>query len=332
MRARAVQFRAPHQVEVASVDVREPASPEDLVVRTAYSGISGGTEMLAYRGELDESTILDESIGSLSGTFSYPFRYGYSCVGWVERGTESIPAGSLVFAVHPHQDRFVIAAADAVLLDPHVDPRRATLFPLVETALQFTLDAGPVLGETVVVVGLGAVGLLTALMLTTAGATVLASEPRDWRREIAVSLGVAAVPPAQLPASVAEATADRGAALLLELSGMPTALEAALPLLAHEGTALVGSWYGTKAVSLPLGAEFHRRRLTLRSSQVSTIPAFLRDRWDVQRRRAEARRLLDRLPLETLATHEFPFTEAAAAYAAIDRGDAGLLHAALRYE
>jgi threonine dehydrogenase-like Zn-dependent dehydrogenase len=237
-----------------------------------------------------------------------------------------------VFAFHPHQDRFVVADSDAVVLDPRADPREATLFPLVETALQLTLEAGPVLPETVVVTGLGAVGLLTALLLRRAGAAVLAGEPEGWRREIAGGLGVTAVPPEQLPESVAAATDGRGTPLLVEVSGNPAALTAGLALLAHEGTALVGSWYGTKPVSLPLGAEFHRRRLTVRSSQVSTIPAALGARWDVPRRRATARQLLADLPLHVLATSEFPFADAPAAYAAIDRGEPGLLHAALRYE
>jgi hypothetical protein len=95
---------------------------------------------------------------------------------------------------------------------------------------------------------------------------------------------------------------------------------------------LIGSWYGKKRVSLPLGSQFHRRRLTIRSSQVSSIPAALGGRWDVGRRRATARRLLGELPLHVLATSEFPFGDAAAAYAAVDRGGPGLLHAALRYE
>ena len=50
---------------------------------------------------------IDERIGSLGGTFSYPFPYGYSCVGEVERSAGPVPAGTLVFAFHPHQDRFV---------------------------------------------------------------------------------------------------------------------------------------------------------------------------------------------------------------------------------
>jgi 2-desacetyl-2-hydroxyethyl bacteriochlorophyllide A dehydrogenase len=330
--ARALQFTAPRRVAVVSVDLPEPASSTDLIVRTVYSGVSGGTEMLAYRGEVDADTSLDDSLTGLSGTFEYPFRYGYSCVGWVEQGTATVPAGSLVFAFYPHQDRFVVADRDAVLLDAHTDPRLATLFPLVETALQLTLDAGPVLNETVVVTGMGAVGLLTALLLRRAGAFVLAAEPREWRREIADALGITAVPPEELPISVAEATAGRGTPLLVELSGAPAALEERLALLAHEGTVLVGSWYGTKRVSLPLGSEFHRRRLTVRSSQVSSIPAALGSRWDVGRRRAAVRQLLADLPLRVLATSEFPFADAAAAYAAVERGEPGVLHAALRYE
>jgi 2-desacetyl-2-hydroxyethyl bacteriochlorophyllide A dehydrogenase len=331
MQARALQFTAARQVDVVTVDVPTPG-PSQLLVRTTYSGISGGTEMLAYRGELDASLVLDESIGALSGTFSYPFRYGYSCVGEVEKGTTAVPVSSTVFALHPHQDRFVIGETDVVVLDPQMHPRLATLFPLVETALQLTIDAGPVFGETVVVTGLGAVGLLTALLLSRAGAIVVAAEPRAWRRDIAASLGVTAVAPDELATTVANATSDRGTTLVVELSGAPATLDAVLPLLAHEGTALVGSWYGTKPVSLRLGGAFHRRRLTIRSSQVSTIPAAVRDRWDFPRRRAAVRQLLAELPLDPVATSEYAFTDAADAYAAIDRGEPGLLHVALRYE
>jgi 2-desacetyl-2-hydroxyethyl bacteriochlorophyllide A dehydrogenase len=330
--ARAVQFTEPRQVRVAPVVLPTPRPGRDLVVRTTYSGISAGTELLAYRGELDSATALDETLSSLSGSFRYPFSFGYSCVGRVEIGTAAIPEGSAVFAFHPHQDRFVVAEDDVVALDAGTDPRLATLFPLVETALQLTLDAGPVAEETVVVAGLGPVGLLTAMMLNRAGAHVLASEPRPWRREIAASLGVSAVAVADLPARLADETGGRGASMLVELSGVPQALAEGLSLLAHEGTALVGSWYGTKPVPLPLGGHFHRRRLTVRSSQVSTIPVAMQGRWDKNRRRRTAAGLLDRLPLRALATTEYAFDDAPNAYAALDRGDEGVLHAALRYE
>jgi len=37
------------------------------------------------------------------------------------------------------------------------------------------------------------------------------------------------------------------------------------------------------------------------------------------------------LPLTPLATHSYPFEHAGEAFAAVDRGDAGLIHAALCY-
>jgi len=327
LKAQAVMFAAPGRVELREVDAGEPGDG-DVVVRTRYSGISAGTEMLAYRGQLDPGLVLDETIASLGGTFAYPFRYGYSCAGVVEAGP--LAPGTPVFALHPHQDRFVAAAADVVPLGG-VGPREGTLFPLVETALQISLDAGPVLDEPVVVTGLGTVGLLTALLLRRAGARVLAAEPQGWRRAVAASVGVEACGPEEVGDRVAASTGGRGVALVVEASGNPQALAGALPWLAHEGTALVASWYGSKPVTLPLGAEFHRRRLVIRSTQVSTIPARLAPRWDVARRRAAVGRLLAELPLAALATHEFPVEEAAGAFAAVDRGEEGLMHAALWY-
>jgi 2-desacetyl-2-hydroxyethyl bacteriochlorophyllide A dehydrogenase len=329
MKARAVRFVAPRRVELTEVPVPEPGDGE-LLVRAEFSGISGGTEMLAYRGEIDPELPLDETLEALGGTFAYPFGYGYSVVGRVERSRGTIPEGARVFAFHAHQDLLVAGDDDVIRLDGE-DPRRATLLPLVETALQVSLDAGPLRGETVAVLGLGCVGALTGALLARDGARVIGSEPRELRRRAAAGIGVEAVTPEDLAARLDSVTGGRGVPLLVEASGRPEVLAAGLSLLAHEGTALVCSWYGTKPVPLPLGAAFHRRRLVIRSTQVSTIPSHLADRWDRRRRRETARALLSELPLEPLATHEFPFERAPDAYAAV-AGDADLIHAALRYD
>jgi 2-desacetyl-2-hydroxyethyl bacteriochlorophyllide A dehydrogenase len=330
MRARAVQFAAPSEVELVDVEVAGP-SREELAVRTLYSGISSGTELLAYRGEIDPDVALDETIGSLRGGFSYPFRYGYSCVGLVEQSGGGIAPGTPVFAFHPHQELFVCRADEAVGVSG-IDPRIATMFPLVETAFQIVLDAGDVAGEPVVVMGLGVVGFVTALLLQRGGAEVIAVEPRRARREVATELGVTAVPLSDAPDRVKRFTGGDGVPLVVEVSGNPKALDSALGLLAHEGTALVASWYGRKPVTLPLGAEFHRRRLTIRSTQVSTIPARLSSRWNIPRRRRHVARLLAELPLKRLATHDFPFDRAADAFVALDRGDEDVIHIALEYD
>jgi len=329
VRARAVHFTGPCRVELRDLDLPEPAG-ERVLVATERSGISSGTELLAYRGQVDPALPLDEAIGALAGTFAYPFRYGYSAVGRVLRPAGGWREGQRVFAFHPHQDRFVADPGELMEADG-LDPATATMYPLVETALQVSLDAAPRLGERVVVVGLGAVGILVAALLARAGAEVLGCEPLPARRSAAGAFGIEAVPPERVGASVAERTGGRGADLVVEASGNPEALGPALELLGHEGVALVCSWYGTKPASLPLGGAFHRRRLTIRSTQVSTIAAAQRARWDRPRRAELAWRLTRELPLHALASREFDFERAADAYAWLDAGRGDLVHAVLRY-
>jgi 2-desacetyl-2-hydroxyethyl bacteriochlorophyllide A dehydrogenase len=328
MGARAVRFVAPYRVDISEIAVAEPKAGE-VLVRAEFSGISAGTELLAYRGELDSSVPRDETLGALAGSFEYPFTYGYSVVGTVEASRSDLGEGARVFAFHPHQDRFVVSAGDVVPIAKD-DARAATLFPLVETALQLSLDAGIRYGEVVAVLGLGPVGILAALLLARSGAILVASDPKPWRRETARACGLEAVLPQGLHDAVLAASRGRGADVVVEATGNPDVLGESLSVLATEGVALVASWYGVKPVSLPLGGDFHRRRLEIRSSQVSTLGSRA-GRWDRQRRLATTRALLDELPVAALASHTFPFERAADAYAALDREDDGLVHVALAY-
>ena len=314
--ARALFHTAPRCVEIRELPTPRPAAGE-VLVRTLSSGISGGTERLVYRGEIPADLALDDTINALGGTFSYPFAYGYACVG------EVAESGQRVFAFHPHQDVFTAQVSELVPL-PAVDPAAATLFPLVETALQVTLDAGDGYRDRVIVLGAGVLGLLTGLLLQRAGWRPLIAEPQEWRRALASGLGVPAAAPAELPTEEVP--------LVIDASGNPDAPATALDLLAHEGTLLVASWFGTKPVVLPLGGAFHRRRLTIRSTQVSTVPARQSGIWTPARRRQETAALLTELPLAELGTDIFDFGQAAEAFRAVDRGEPGLMHAVLNYD
>ena len=250
-RARVVRFVAPYSVDLADVAVPEPTVGE-VLIRAEFSGISGGTEMLAYRGELDASIPRDETLGGLAGSFEYPFTYGYSAVGTVESSRTDLGEGDRVFAFHPHQTRFVASAADVVPIGD-CDPRAATLFPLVETALQISLDTGIRHREVAAVVGLGPIGILAAILLARNGAVVVGSDPKPWRREVAQACGLEAVEPEELGDAVRATTRGRGADFIVEATGNPEALAESLGLLSPEGVAIVASWYGLKPVTLPLG-------------------------------------------------------------------------------
>jgi len=174
------------------------------------------------------------------------------------------------------------------------------------------------------VLGAGVLGLLTALLLQRSGQRPLLAEPQAWRRALASNLGVTAAAPEEL--------AKEEVPLVIDASGNPDAPAMALNMLAHEGTLLVASWFGTKPVVLPLGGAFHRRRLIIRSTQVSTVPAWLSATWTRSRRRLEAVALLPELPLAELCTHVFAFGDAAEAFRAVDEGIPGLMHAVLDYD
>jgi 2-desacetyl-2-hydroxyethyl bacteriochlorophyllide A dehydrogenase len=313
--ARALFHTAPRRVEIREVPTPRPAAGE-VLVRTLCSGISGGTERLVYRGEVNAEMALDDTIDALAGTFSYPFAYGYACVG------EVAESGQLVFAFHPHQDAFAAPASELVRL-PAIDPASATLFPLVETALQVTLDAGTGYRDRVIVLGAGVLGLLTGLLLQRSGWRPLIAEPQAWRRAMASSLGAIAAAPEDL--------VDERVPLVIDASGNPDAPAMALNMLGHEGTLLIASWFGTKPVVLPLGGAFHRRRLIIRSTQVSTVPTRLSGTWTKSRRRQETVELMAGLPLAQLCTHVFDFGHASEAFRAVDEGIPGLMHAVLDY-
>jgi 2-desacetyl-2-hydroxyethyl bacteriochlorophyllide A dehydrogenase len=325
-----LRFAGPRIIELVELDLPE-ARADQASVRTLFTGISPGTEMLAYRGEIDPSLPLDETIGALGGTFEYPFEYGYSAVGVIDKPAGGFTEGDVVFAFQPHRSAFVASPKELIPIGD-LDARNATLFPLVETALQISLDVGEISDRDVVVVGLGPVGILSSALLARRGGRVVGVDPLAWRRVAANAFGIEAVSPERAPTAIDERSGGRGVAVVVEASGNPDALANSLAWLDHEGLALVCSWFGTKQVPLPLGAEFHRKRLTLRSSQVSTIPSWLQAEWGVERRRKVALELMGELPLEQLATHTFPISEAARAFAAIDGRREGLIHAALSYE
>src|SRR4029078_4222693 len=147
--ARALFHTAPRCVEIRDVPAPRPAAGE-VLVRTVCSGISGGTQRLGDRGEVPAELALDDTIDALGGTFSYPFAYGYACVG------EVAGSGQAVFSFHPHQDILAARASELIPL-PGIDPASATLLPLVETALQVTLGAGTRYRDRVLVRAAGGV-------------------------------------------------------------------------------------------------------------------------------------------------------------------------------
>ena len=185
-------FPGARSVELRKERLRE-TGPDQVRVRAALSAISHGTEMLVYRGEVDADLPLD--LPSFAGGFGVPVKHGYANVGHaveVGRDVHSVKEGDLVFALHPHQDEYVVPLTLARAV-PGGAPEQAVFLANLDTAINVVLDARPRLGEVVAVFGQGVVGLLVTQLLRRSGARVIAVEPSALRRSFAERCGAEAV-------------------------------------------------------------------------------------------------------------------------------------------
>jgi len=327
----AVWFPRARSVELRNEEIADPA-PDELRVRAVLSAISHGTEMLVYRGEVDADLALD--LPTLVGGYGFPLKYGYASVGRavaVGRDVRGLREGDLVFALHPHQDEYVVSESLVRRLPERTAPERGVFVANLETAINVVLDAKPRLGEVVAVFGQGVVGLLVTQLLRRSGARVVAVEPSALRRSFAERCGAEMAIAPQDGTVLRRLTRGRGADIAIDASGSPAALQEAIDSVALEGTVVVCSWYGEKPVPLDLGGLFHRRRVRLVSSQVGRIDPALAPRWDRERRLDLATELLGELLLAELITHRIPFARAAEAYALLDGRAAETVQVVLDY-
>lgn len=330
-------FTAPREVMLRREEVPDPA-PGEVRVRSLISGISAGTEMLFYRGHVNEGTPLDTSIPSLREGLRRPFKYGYATVGTVEHVGDSAPAGwegRTVFSFHSHESLFNAPLSEIVPVPPGITAEDAVMLPATETALSLVMDAAPLVGERAIVMGQGAIGLLTTAVLALHPLSRLVTmDLVPLRRERSLAMGAdASLDPSEGPAGLMDAAGPEGrpADLVIELTGNPDALELATRLCGVEGRIIVGSWYGSHASSCPLGEDFHRRRLRIISSQVSTVGGSLSPRWTKERRLEEAWRLVTRLRPSRLITHRMPFGKAPTAYRLLDENAGDAIQVILEY-
>jgi threonine dehydrogenase-like Zn-dependent dehydrogenase len=259
------------------------------------------------------------------GEFPGPVKYGYSSVGEVleARGSARPLLGRRVFCLHPHQDLYIVPRERVAVIPHDVPAARAVLAANLETAVNAVWDGTPAVGDVIVVIGAGVVGLLVAwLCRGTPGARVIVVDVDPARAGVAGELGLEYhdAPPRGMAAD-----------LVFHASGNPTGLADCLAIAGVEGTVIELSWYGDRAVPLPLGEAFHSRRLTIRSSQVGRVPPARAARWSYDRRLALALELLRDPRLDLLITGESDFDALPEVMARLSRQGSGELCHRIRY-
>ena len=332
---RSLHFTGPRTVSVERERRPEP-DPEEVLVESTVSAVSSGTELLIYRGEMPRGIPTDETIDALAGDLTYPLKYGYATVGEVTTlgaGVDDRWRGQRVFAFTPHESHFTATPDELMPVPDGMGVETAALLPTAETATNLVMDGRPRIGERVVVFGAGTIGLLTTSALSAFPLERLTVvEPVARRRRIADRLGADETIHPERAASVGDRGDPPGADLAYELSGAPETLDDALDVVGYDGRIIVGSWYGRKRAETDFGGFFHRNRIDVSSSQVSTLAPDLRGRWTKERRLEVAWDRLRDIDADELVTHRVAFENATEAYRLLDDGPENAVQVVLTHE
>jgi 2-desacetyl-2-hydroxyethyl bacteriochlorophyllide A dehydrogenase len=334
----------PGQVEL--IEHRLPVLGEhDVYARTVLSGISHGTEIAWLRG----------SAASLHRTWTpqrfyvdgpgrdYPVAPGYESITRVAEigpAVTTVKVGDLIAVDAPHATGHMLTEQVAAggLLPSGTDPEQAVFHILARVALGGVHDAALQVGETVVVMGLGTVGMLATQQARHAGATVIGVDRFPMRVQAAQALGIHAIHAGEgvdVAAAVHEQTGGAGADAAIEASGSYLGLQEAIRCLRIAGrVATVASYHGDQ-LGLRLGEEYHRNRITLISSMtINGCTQRTHPLWTLDRLNDTARQLIADGVVRTdeLITHRVPFARAAEAYALITDTPQDTIKVVLTYD
>jgi predicted dehydrogenase/threonine dehydrogenase-like Zn-dependent dehydrogenase len=194
--------------------------PGQVLIQTTMSLVSLGTErMLVEFGKSNlfqkakqqpdkvkevinkvKSDGLKPTINSVLNKLGQPIPLGYCNVGkviGVGKGVDDFVVGDRVASNGPHAEYVCVPKNLVAKIPDNVTDEEATFTVIGAIGLQGIRLANPTFGETVVVVGLGLIGLITAQLLKANGCHVIGFDYDLGKIEIARKLGINAVNPGE---------------------------------------------------------------------------------------------------------------------------------------
>jgi 2-desacetyl-2-hydroxyethyl bacteriochlorophyllide A dehydrogenase len=227
MKTRAILFTAPGQVTLAEVTIPEPG-PGEVLVEAALTAVSPGTELRCLAGRQE-------------GADAWPYIPGYSMSGRVvaagsgvslAEGTAAFCAGTaradVSLAWGGHAAHAVRPQHEVYPLPDGVDMAEASLAHLAAIAYRGLRLGRARPHETVAVVGLGPIGMLSARLHRAAGARVVAADLSAERVALAADAGLEAFVPDGTLAPAFRQRLPEGADVVVDSTGAPTVLPTAI--------------------------------------------------------------------------------------------------------
>ncbi|MBA3896641.1 MAG: zinc-binding dehydrogenase [Sphingomonadaceae bacterium] len=321
-----------------------PLAPNEVRIRTLFSGISAGTELTQYRGtspfmnrQWDEARRL---FTDGEASWSYPIRsLGYEESGEIVElggGVTGLSVGQRLYGAWHHRSSHI---ADQVwvrdrLMPEGLDPRAGIFSHIGAVALNGIHDARIRIGDVVAIFGLGVPGQIVAQAARASGAQVIAVDPDPVRRNLALKLGAhEAIGSENAAEAIKTKTNGRGADVCIEVSGAPPALAEAIRAVAYSSRVVAMGFLQGDLIGVRLGEEFHHNRVELVCSQISGTAPEAMHRWSKPRlwRTAIELQAADTLDLIPLITDIVAFADAPALFDRLDKSAPGVMQSVLEF-
>ena len=334
MKARALICDERQRFSLANVEIPEPGD-DDILIRTVYSGVSIGTEFALIRGKLSWGP--------------YPLCTGYQGSGVVEkvgaRRTDRFKVGQNVYfrgnsnmqmqsgqtvssvsGTHCSHAVFdPVMTNGAEILPDGVPMELAALFVMPGVGAAGVDRAAPKMGQTVLVYGVGAIGLGVVAACATRGCVVIAVDVNTAALEIACKMGADHAINADQPdlRDAVQKIVPNGADFVFECTGLPKCIHVAMELARNDGTFVWQGNYGAGSVAFDFHAA-HWRQLRMVFPCGDGGPAC---------RRAVLKGMASgTLPWQHTVTHRVHFREAPSLYDRINNGDRSIVGAVIDWD
>lgn len=233
-----IYFTGKNQAEFICEDL-PPLLPNEVHIRATKSLISSGTESICFGRLFDSGTHWDNWV-------KYPFSPGYSLVGQIEEvGAEvdGFKVGDRVAIRERHRQCLNITTDRLYPIPDAVSDEDATWFALATIAQNGVRRAEHVMGDAVVVVGLGLLGQLVTQYARLMGARqIIVIDPAAMRLEMARQHGATTAQGFRVEEAREEVyrlTDGMGAELVYDITGIAAVFSQALGLLRKNGRLLL---------------------------------------------------------------------------------------------
>lgn len=332
MQAQAIICDEQQNFTYADVVLPEP-SPDQIVVRAHYSGVSIGTEFALIRNKISWGP--------------YPLCTGYMAVGTVEyagKNVSDFQTGDKVY----YRDNKTLHLADGqkvsavtgthcslALIDPNnthgvallpvgVNEEAASMYVMPAVGLNGVDMANPRMGEIVVVFGAGLIGLGVVAACSQRGCVVVAIDLENRRLDVAQQFGADYVinSKTQNAQEALKQIAPAGADVVFEATGIPACIDPAMALCKTHGKFVYQGNYGAAPISYHFLPPHGKRLTAFYPCDDGLAPC----------RRAVIKNMaMGALPWERTITHRVQAADAPALFTAINQGKDDILGAIIQW-